>query len=1086
MAKKKLIPEYQLSLGDEVQIEGSSIRNLYENIKGEQLTLISRLENAKNNKNNESITFSDVARNFVRRNADDIVSGELTFKQGIRSDNYINDIVTGTGYRLYKDKYDRGVLEIDDINVRGSLTAVTLTYDKVNAVGGTIIVSAAWAEITRVEKEMDAGYTNCLRCYYKPDGVSAQLWRFDDQLRIQKALEKTIYSTVRRVNYDVDPLTGEFWIDIYNISDGNYKIGTAIPEVGDTAVQWGNKNTDPINYPESIKRQSIIELSVLDGGKQTFYQNVDSFTLTDKNAIDIGCIDDKTQMRVYGDFFAGQRGANPSTYLKYDSTNAILQYKGRLIQIHSSINDSQKVPFDRGIFSFGTQYYEGDLVQNNGSTYYAKLDNIQIQTDNATYWKVYVSKGVDGASTFITYNSNAITNPPSTPTGAGNTDGWGYNSSGSTNWMSQKVANTISAGTWSVPILLKGQNGVDGAGVEFIFCRTSVNTAPDNPSINTVPNTGSSASKDLDDWFPVGSTSFGTMQGWFDDNAGVTSSYKYLWMSKREKKYIGGVYKWGDFSNPSFWTAYVTNGAKGDNGNGLETIYKITTVAMNPLETPDIDTYAANGWVNYIRGVDATNKFEYESQRIYSGGAWSGFTQAKLKNTYVKDGADAITLELSQDTVLINCNANGDIRLGQLPVTIVAKAYQGGVNKYVSDFAYDNPNSDITFTTSSLSSSYLSLIITALAIGVDESYIEISMGGINKRLTVKKVRDGYAGASLISRGAWTSGVVYNGNQNQVDVVSVTTSGVTIWYKAKKTAGTFTSTETPATDTTRWEAFDTVFQNIATGTLFAENANVGEFIFKGGRLYSQYPTDSTEKNLELDGVHGIIKALSGRIGNFEIKDGAIIGFDNNKEERLKLSPLNIPALNVLTAGGWIDLMSSNLDDESRGDYYNNSDYADNFSSVLETSETFTIPISAKVSADTQAGKIQSGVYTFINFATSIEYYQYGSYLTTQSGSYVTLAAGTYTVKIKSTLTFQLPSHGYSVLSIIHGNSRIQYEGAVKLTSLGLNGFYSIFSSAEYVYFKEGYGFEVKVGGYGLQVTSGGLKKLISGSWEDILT
>ena len=54
----------------------------------------------------------------------------------------------------------------------------------------------------------------------------------------------------------------------------------------------------------------------------------------------------------------------------------------------------------------------------------------------------------------------------------------------------------------------------------------------------------------------------------------------------------------------------------------------------------------------------------------------------------------------------------------------------------------------------------------------------------------------------------------------------------------------------------WEII-TSYDEIATGGLFAENANVAEFIFNAGKMRSQYPLAASmdNKNLILDGVNG---------------------------------------------------------------------------------------------------------------------------------------------------------------------------------------------------------------------------------------
>lgn len=50
-----------------------------------------------------------------------------------------------------------------------------------------------------------------------------------------------------------------------------------------------------------------------------------------------------------------------------------------------------------------------------------------------------------------------------------------------------------------------------------------------------------------------------------------------------------------------------------------------------------------------------------------------------------------------------------------------------------------------------------------------------------------------------------------------------------------------------------------------------------------------------------------------------------------------------------------------------------------------------------------------------------------------------------------------------------------------TFIGSDGLYSIFSGGEYIYFKNGYGFEAKAGNYGLQITTSGVKKWNGSSW-----
>lgn len=97
---------------------------------------------------------------------------------------------------------------------------------------------------------------------------------------------------------------------------------------------------------------------------------------------------------------------------------------------------------------------------------YRNTTDHTVQIYNGTNWELMVLDGSDGAngtpgsnglSVFITYNDSATT--PSIPTGNGTTNGWHTNATTSAIWMSQKVAENATSGTWGAPIKIKGENG---------------------------------------------------------------------------------------------------------------------------------------------------------------------------------------------------------------------------------------------------------------------------------------------------------------------------------------------------------------------------------------------------------------------------------------------------------------------------------------------------------------------------------------------------------------------------------------------------------------------------------------------------
>ena len=108
---------------------------------------------------------------------------------------------------------------------------------------------------------------------------------------------------------------------------------------------------------------------------------------------------------------------------------------------------------------------------------YRDTDNGKVYIYNGSAWELMVldgsdgedgangkdgEDGKDGMSVYITYHDNAITSTPGTPTGSGNSNGWHTNATKAANWMSQKVAESASSGTWGAPIQICGADGQDG------------------------------------------------------------------------------------------------------------------------------------------------------------------------------------------------------------------------------------------------------------------------------------------------------------------------------------------------------------------------------------------------------------------------------------------------------------------------------------------------------------------------------------------------------------------------------------------------------------------------------------------------
>ena len=118
-------------------------------------------------------------------------------------------------------------------------------------------------------------------------------------------------------------------------------------------------------------------------------------------------------------------------------------------------------------------------------------------------------------------------------------------------WSCQRTKSNGAWGPWTGPFVWSafGQRGMDGDGVEYVFIRTTIFTAP------TITD---AAVQDAEQYPEVAnySSSYNTGEidgnTFFDNPKGVGPTWLYEWVSKRKK--VNGV--WGTFSAPALWATY--------------------------------------------------------------------------------------------------------------------------------------------------------------------------------------------------------------------------------------------------------------------------------------------------------------------------------------------------------------------------------------------------------------------------------------------------------------------------------------------------------------------------------------------------
>ena len=176
-------------------------------------------------------------------------------------------------------------------------------------------------------------------------------------------------------------------------------------------------------------------------------------------------------------------------------------------------------------------------------------------------WAVYIP-GRDGPGLELVFRQTTEDEAPDTPTLPQEQQqqddqvptGWsddpqGVDADNPHEWVSRRKRN--SEGEWSAfspprkwAVYIPGK---DGPGVEFVFRRTTEDTAPDTPEL-------ASDKAQLDDQTP---------DGWTDNPRGVDADNPYQWVSRRKRNSEG---VWGPFSTPQKWTVPGEQGEQGERG----------------------------------------------------------------------------------------------------------------------------------------------------------------------------------------------------------------------------------------------------------------------------------------------------------------------------------------------------------------------------------------------------------------------------------------------------------------------------------------------------------------------------------------
>ena len=136
-------------------------------------------------------------------------------------------------------------------------------------------------------------------------------------------------------------------------------------------------------------------------------------------------------------------------------------------------------------------------------------------------------------------------------------------------------------------------------------------------------------------------------------------------------------------------------------------------------------------------------------------------------------------------------------------------------------------------------------------------------------------------------------------------------------------------------------------------------------------------------------------------------------------------------------------------------------------------------------------VETSVYVYNSANSLMSYFSANGNVTANSSANfdrsVNLPAGTYYILVAIKLSGQISGNSQTV-SITGYNgvgSNISIEPISTLTKIANNGMYSYWGASAYMYLRTDYGFEVRFGNYGIQITTAGLKKMTDGTnWGSI--
>ena len=265
--------------------------------------------------------------------------------------NFVNGITIGkptayTGGTWSVDQLGKTHLSTDYLYVRLKAIFETLQILNVDTIGGKLVISPAGSitivYVDNIKVTIDGNEQNVYRCYFLGEQEGEEIenkWKVGDQAQAKSFNVKKgtyhkignhyIWRLVVGASTDTVTIDGKKYHYV-DLSQLIFDVGSDAPAPGDVLNQLGHRGDD-------LQRQTAIVLNAVDNYAPsiTLYAGITDFTLLNKEYVEYGVYQGKAFFNVYGDMYIGDKGINPTTYIKFK--NGKIDIKANLT-IGSSID----------------------------------------------------------------------------------------------------------------------------------------------------------------------------------------------------------------------------------------------------------------------------------------------------------------------------------------------------------------------------------------------------------------------------------------------------------------------------------------------------------------------------------------------------------------------------------------------------------------------------------------------------------------------------------------------------------------------------------------------------------------------------